>query len=171
MLQKLKDQFDARNCRILGLHIDSLKRQESFLADVNETQEVKVSFPVVADADGELSRALGLIAANAPKHTADAHRLPYSCTIVLDIDLTVRFISYYPLSVGRNWYEVLRAVDAFQLATFNQVVTPTNWRINEDVFVEPDLKTDAAKKLFPQGFHEIKPYLRITASPAINEEK
>uniref|UniRef100_K3XAE5 Thioredoxin domain-containing protein n=1 Tax=Globisporangium ultimum (strain ATCC 200006 / CBS 805.95 / DAOM BR144) TaxID=431595 RepID=K3XAE5_GLOUD len=171
MMQKLKDQFDARNCRLLALNIDSVKQQEQFLQDVNETQDVKVNFPVVADENGEISRTLGLVPASAPKHAADLHRLPFGCTIVLDVDLTVRFLSYYPICVGRNFYEVLRAVDAFQLAIFNQVVTPTNWKINEDVFVEPDITSDAAKKLFPQGFHEIKSYFRITASPAINDER
>ncbi|GAB9466174.1 hypothetical protein Gpo141_00003556 [Globisporangium polare] len=171
MLQKLKEQLDARNCRVLALHVDSLKQQALFLQDVNETQDVKVSFPVLADENGELSRSLGLVPSGAPKHAADLHRLPFSCTIVLDIDLTVRFLSYYPLCVGRNFYEVLRALDAFQLAAFNQIVTPANWKVNEDVFVEPDISSDAAKKLFPQGFHEIKPYLRITASPAISEDK
>lgn len=171
MLQKLKEQFDARNCRVLALNVDSLKQQTLFLQDVNETQDVKVSFPILADENGELSRTLGLVPAGAPKHAADLHRLPFSCTIVLDIDLTVRFLCYYPMCVGRNLYEVLRALDAFQLAVFNQIVTPTNWKVNEDVFVEPDISSDAAKKLFPQGFHEIKPYLRIAASPAISEDK
>ncbi|KAF1330699.1 Peroxiredoxin protein, partial [Globisporangium splendens] len=171
MMQKLKDQFDARSCRLLALNIDSVKQQEHFLQGVNETKDVKVSFPVIADENGEISRTLGLVPASATKHAADLHRLPFGCTIVLDIDLTVRFLSYYPICVGRNFYEVLRAVDAFQLAIFNQVVTPTNWKINEDVFVEPDITSDAAKKLFPQGFHEIRPYLRITASPAINDER
>jgi thioredoxin-dependent peroxiredoxin len=170
MLQKLADQFEARNCRVLALHIDSLSRQETFLQDVNETQEVKVGFPVMADDTGELSRSLGLVAAMAPKGAADSHKLPFSCTILLDIDLTVRYIAYYPVSVGRNLYEVLRLLDAFQLATFHQIVTPTNWKVNEDVFVEPAITSDAAKKLFPQGMYEIKSYVRITASPAITDD-
>jgi peroxiredoxin len=73
--------------------------------------------------------------------------------------------------VGRNLYEYLRALDAFQICIYNQVVTPTNWRISEDVFLEPALQSEAAKRLFPQGFYEIKPYFRITSSPAVNEQK
>ncbi|RLN62882.1 hypothetical protein BBJ29_002687 [Phytophthora kernoviae] len=146
-------------------------RPAPFLSDVNETQEVKVGFPVLADEDGELSRRLGVIAAGAPKHAADAGRLPFSCMIILDLDLTVRMLSYYPMGVGRNFYEVLRALDALQLSTFEQVVTPVNWKVSEDVFVEPDVTADAAKKLFPQGTHEIKPYLRLTASPSMGNDK
>uniref|UniRef100_H3HBZ0 Thioredoxin domain-containing protein n=1 Tax=Phytophthora ramorum TaxID=164328 RepID=H3HBZ0_PHYRM len=149
-LQKLHDQFDARNARVLALNVSSLKEQTPFLADVNETQEVKVGFPVLADEDGELSRRLGL---------------------VLDLDLTVRMMTYYPMGVGRNFYEVLRALDALQLSTFEQVVTPVNWKVSDDVFVEPDVTAVAAKKLFPQGTHEIKPYARLTASPAMGNDK
>ncbi|KAF1786665.1 Peroxiredoxin, AhpC-type [Phytophthora cactorum] len=164
-LQKLHDQFEARNARVLALHVASLREQSPFLSDVNETQEVKVGFPVLADEDGELSRRLGLVAAGAPKHAADAGRLPFSCTIVLDLDLTVRM-----LTVGRNFYEVIRALDALQLCTFEQVVTPVNWKVSDDVFVEPDVTATAAKKLFPQGTHEIKSYVRLTASPSISND-
>jgi hypothetical protein len=126
---------------------------------------------LLADEDGELSRRLGLVAAGAPKHAADAGRLPFSCTLVLDLDLTVRMLTYYPMGVGRNFYEVLRALDALQLSTFEQVVTPVNWKVSDDVFVEPDVTADAAKKLFPQGTHEIKPYVRLTASPSMGNDK
>ncbi|EGZ30088.1 hypothetical protein PHYSODRAFT_467644 [Phytophthora sojae] len=132
MLQKLHDQFEARNARVLALHVSSVREQTPFLADVNETQEVKLGFPVMADEDGELSRRLGLVAAGAPKHAADAGRLPFSCTI--------------------------------------QVVTPVNWKVSDDVFVQPDVTADAAKKLFPQGTHEIKPYVRLTASPSMGND-
>ncbi|KAG7378161.1 hypothetical protein PHYPSEUDO_010463 [Phytophthora pseudosyringae] len=169
-LQKLHDQFEDRNARVLALHVASLREQSPFLADVNETQQVKLGFPVLADEDGELSRRLGLVTAGAPKHAADAGRLPFSCTLVLDLDLTVRMLTYYPMGVGRNFYEVLRALDALQLSTFEQVVTPVNWKVSDDVFVEPDVTADAAKKLFPQGTHEIKPYVRLTASPSMGSD-
>ncbi|KAK1946912.1 1-Cys peroxiredoxin [Phytophthora citrophthora] len=169
-LQKLHDQFETRNARVLALHVASMREQTPFLSDVNETQEVKVGFPVIADEDGELSRRLGLVAIGAPKCAADAGRLPFSCTIVLDLDLTVRMLTYYPMGVGRNFYEVLRALDALQLCTFEQVVTPVNWKVSDDVFVEPDVTAEAAKKLFPQGTHEIKPYVRLTASPSMTTE-
>lgn len=94
----------------------------------------------------------------------------YSSVLITDIDLEIRFVMQYPTCVGRNIYELIRALDAIQLANFNQVVTPTNWKINDDVFIEPDVTSEAAKALFPQGFHEIKPYFRITPSPAITDE-
>lgn len=89
---------------------------------------------------------------------------------LLDLDLTVRMLVQYPISVGRNFYELLRALDAVQLATFHQVVTPANWKASDDVFIEPALSKQDAARLFPQGFHEIKPFLKLAASPAIATE-
>ncbi|CAK4669311.1 hypothetical protein LEN26_007072 [Aphanomyces euteiches] len=171
MLTKLKPQFDARNCRVLGLSISSLKQQARFIDDVNETQDVQINFPIFADESGELSRKLGLIKSSAPGDGFEHFRLPYSAAIILDIDMTARFVFYYPISIGRNLYELIRVLDGLQLAMYNQVVLPTNWKVNDDVVIEPDISSDAAKSLFPHGYHEIKPYFRITPSPAITEEQ
>jgi alkyl hydroperoxide reductase subunit AhpC len=185
MLQKLKREFDARHCRVLAVSCGRAElpvvstgdvkaagavagpaklaphvaRLVQFLADVNETQEVKVSFPVLADDEGgALARQLGM---------GEPAGAQFSCMALLDLDLTVRLLVHYPLAVGRNFYELLRALDALQLATFHQVATPANWKASDDVFVAPALAKDDAARLFPQGFHEIKPFLRLTASPAI----
>lgn len=193
MLQKLKREFDARHCRVLAVscgradllasaddaksastatitsnarHAPHVARLVQFLADVNETQEVKVSFPVLADDEsGALAKQLGL------SPPADQAAAQFSCMALLDLDLTVRMLVYYPLAVGRNFYELLRALDALQLATFHQVATPANWKASDDVFVAPALARDDAARLFPQGFHEIKPFLRLTASPAIANDE
>ncbi|ETV72528.1 hypothetical protein, variant 1 [Aphanomyces astaci] len=102
MLTKLKPQFDARNCRVLGLSVGSLKQQARFLDDVNETQDVQVNFPIFADESGDLSRTLGLISPSAPVHGSEHFKLPYSAAFLLDIDMIVQFVFYYPVAVGRN---------------------------------------------------------------------
>jgi alkyl hydroperoxide reductase subunit AhpC len=84
-----------------------VKQQAKFLADVNETQDVQVNFPIFADESGELTRSLGLVSPTAPANGAEHYRLPYSAAIIVDIDLVVRFIFYYPISIGRNLYEVI----------------------------------------------------------------
>ena len=165
-LAKLKSEFDARNCRILGLHVSTAERQDTFIAHVNETQEVEVNFPLIYDIDAKISKRNGLVPQDFDSVTKP---FKYSTILLYDLDLTLRFSMQYPTSVGRNIYEVIRALDALQLSKFNQVVTPTNWKVNDDVFVEPDVTSEAAKLLFPQGFHEIKPYFRITPSPAVVE--
>ncbi|OQR95140.1 peroxidase [Achlya hypogyna] len=171
MLAKLKPQFDVRNCRVLGLSIGSLKEQARFIEDVNETQDVQVNFPIFADESGLLSRMLGLVHATAPAAGTDHGFLPYSAAYIIDVDMAVRFVFQYPMSIGRNLYEFIRVLDGLQLAAYNQIVLPTNWKINDDVFVEPDITSDAAKALFPNGFHEIKPYFRVTPAPVISEDQ
>ncbi|RHY98988.1 hypothetical protein DYB35_011206 [Aphanomyces astaci] len=167
MLTKLKSQFDARNCRVLGLSVGSPR----FLDDVNETQDVQVNFPIFADESGDLSRTLGLISPSAPVHGSEHFKLPYSAAFLLDIDMIVQFVFYYPVAVGRNLYEFIRVLDGLQLTAYNQVVLPTNWKVNDDVFIEPDITSDAAKALFPHGFHELKPYFRVTPSPTLTEDQ
>lgn len=172
VLHRLAGQLTARHCRVLAVSGGVASKREllAFLADVNETQDVRVGFPVVADVDGELCRALGLVAATAPPRQADANLLPLSAALLLDLDSTVRLALYYPVAVGRNFYELLRALDALQLATFHPVVTPANWRVSDDVFVAPSLDAGDAKRLFPQGVHEVKPFLRLTAAPSLGDD-
>ncbi|EQC41185.1 hypothetical protein SDRG_01161 [Saprolegnia diclina VS20] len=171
MLAKLKPQFDVRNCRVLGLSIGSLKNQARFLDDVNETQDTQVNFPIFADESGLLSRMLGLVNPTSAPSSADHAVLPYSAAFLMDVDMVIRFAFYYPMSIGRNLYEFIRVLDGLQLAAYNQVVLPTNWKINDDVFVEPDISSEAAKALFPNGFHEIKPYFRVTPAPVLSEDQ
>lgn len=156
MLAKLKSEFDARDCRLLAINVTSLESQKDFIADVNETQDVALNFPIMADPHSKtLSKLCG-----PPPHLS-------SSMILLDTEHNVQMVWSYPTCVGKNLYEVLRALDALQVCLYNQVVTPTNWQINDDVFIEPGVTTEAAKQLFPQGFHEIKSYFRITPSPAV----
>lgn len=145
-----------------------MENQSSFLIDVNATQDVSIDFPVLTDPDGKLSQKLGIV----PNDFHVVHSpCKYSTVLVIDMDLTIQFRIQYPISVGRNIYEMIRSLDAIQLALYNQVVTPSNWKVNDDVFVEPKVTSEAAKTLFPQGFHEIKPYFRITPSPAVMDNE
>ena len=135
---------------------------------MNETQDVTINFPILTDTTGEMSKKLGVV---PPEFTIEARDFRYDTVLVVDMDMNVRIAMQYPCSVGRNIYEIIRSLDAIQLAIYNQIVTPTNWKINDDVFIEPDVTSEAAKDLFPLGFHEIKPYFRITPSPAITDDE
>nr|CCA23802.1 Peroxidase putative [Albugo laibachii Nc14] len=169
ILQKLSAQFEARQCRIMGLHIATLSQQRQFLQHVADTQKVQLKFPIIADPDAHLFHRLGLCQENAAECAADVYSLQFSATILVDLDLNVQHISYYPISTGRNFYETLRMLDALQLARFHRVVTPCNWKMNDDVFVDPLLTNEDAKAFFPQGYHEIQPYLRLTSSTALDQ--
>lgn len=139
---------------------------ETLVLHVNETQDTSIPFPVICDHDATISKDLGLVPRD---FEIEKQRFRFSTAMILDLDASIKCKVQYPTTVGRNFYEVLRTIDALQLASQNRIVTPTNWKINDDVFIDPDITPSAAKKLFPQGFHEIKAYFRITPSPATSD--
>lgn len=153
----------------MGLHIATLVQQRQFLQHVNDTHKAQPNFPIIADADAHLFHRLCLCQENAAECVADVYSLQYSATILIDLNHIIQSISYYPISTGRNFYETLRFVDALELANSHRVVTPCNWKMNDDVFIDPLLTNSDARALFLQGYHEIQPYLRLTSSTALEQ--
>ena len=124
-----------------------------------------MTFPVFADTDGAVSKALGLVRPGTTSGNAAKSVIPACLTLIIDIDKRIRFISQYPSTTGRNFYEVLRVVDTLQLTLFHAVATPANWMQGEDVFVRNDISANAAGSMFPKGFVVIKDWFRITPQP------
>lgn len=158
---KLENEFKQRNCKIIGLSVDSVESHELWIRDINETQQVTVNFPIVADEDGEIAKKFAF--AN------DFGKIVSRVLYLIDPHRRVKLCLQYPSNVGRNFYEVLRALDALQLGAAHPIGTPANWRAGEDVFILPELDNDSAVKEFPRGFTSIKPYLRITPAPDVEE--
>ncbi|GBG33384.1 1-Cys peroxiredoxin [Hondaea fermentalgiana] len=161
MVSKLQDEFEARNCKILGLSRDTVDAHEAWIKEINETQETEVNFPVIADEDGEISQLLGV--ANARGNIVN--RTLY----IIDPNRDCQLSIVYPENTGRNFYEVLRTLDSLQLTSYHAVGTPANWAAGEDVVILPDVPEEKAEELFPKGFTTIKPYLRITPMPDLSE--
>ena len=166
MVSKLHDEFKARNCKILGLSVDSVEQHELWIKDINETQETKVLFPVVADEDGEVASKF-CFAASTSTQEGTKVAIKSRALYLIDPFRRVQLAMMYPSNVGRNFYEIIRTLDALQLGSFHQIGTPANWKAGEDVFILPEVDDDKARTLFPKGFTSIKPYLRITPSPEI----
>jgi len=167
MAAKIKPEFDSRNCKMLGLTIASLEEHDIWMQDINMLTSTEVNFPLIADEDGEISKLLGMIdTPNMPKDgVAKRFKLPLSSVIILDIDRTVQMHMVYSASTGRNFYEVLRALDSLQMTLYHQCATPAHWKNGEDVFILQHLNGAAAKLAFPSGFSELKPYYRVTPQP------
>ena len=163
MLAKLAPEFSARNCKVIGLSIDSVDSHEAWIKDVNETQDTEVEFPIIADEKGEIARSLGMCPPQAPH--AVSGEVTVRALYIISPQRTVQMKMTYPTNVGRNFYEVLRCLDALQLSEYHQVGTPANWKNGEDVLILPHVDDVAAKDLFPKGFTPIKPYLRVTPMP------
>ena len=158
----LKDEFTKRNVKVLALSVDPVDKHLSWISDINETQNCSVEFPIIADDDKKVSELYDFIHPNASA-TATVRSL-----VIIGPDKTVKLIITYPASTGRNFVEVLRAVDSLQLTANYSVATPANWKEGEKVIVVPAISTEDAIVKFPKGVEVIKPYLRYTPQPNID---
>lgn len=155
----LKDEFAKRNVKVLAVSVDPLDKHDGWVKDINETQNTTVNFPLIADADRNVSTLYDMIHPNASA-TATVRSL-----FIIGPDKLVKLIITYPASTGRNFVEVLRVIDSLQLTANHSVATPANWTQGEDVIVVPAVSTEDAIKKFPKGVKVVKPYLRYTPQP------
>jgi thioredoxin-dependent peroxiredoxin len=157
---RLKKEFEKRNVKIISLSVDGLESHLGWINDINETQQTKVNFPMIADPEAKIAHLYGMI------HPHTNETFTVRSVFIIDPDKKVRLMMTYPASTGRNFSEILRVVDSLQLTTYHSVATPANWRQGEDCIIAPSI-TDPKemKKKFPKGWKELKPYLRITPQP------
>jgi thioredoxin-dependent peroxiredoxin len=155
----LKEEFAKRNTKVLAVSVDPLDKHEGWINDINETQNVEVDFPILADPDRKISELYDMIHPNASL-TATVRSL-----FIIGADKKVKLIITYPASTGRNFVEVLRVIDSLQLTANYSVATPADWKDGEDVIVVPAVSTEDALKKFDKGVNVIKPYLRYTPQP------
>ncbi len=157
---KLKDQFAQRGVKVLALSVDPVESHLKWIDDINETQDTRVNFPIIADADRKVSELYDLIHPNAND------TLTVRSLFIIDPNKKVRLIITYPASTGRNFNEILRVIDSLQLTDEHKVATPANWEDGDEVVIVPSLKDEEEiKRRFPQGYRAVTPYLRLTPQP------
>ncbi|HCE6608381.1 TPA: peroxiredoxin [Pseudomonas aeruginosa] len=157
---KLKDQFAQRGVKVLALSVDPVDSHLKWIDDINETQDTRVNFPIIADADRKVSELYDLIHLNAND------TLTVRSLFIIDPNKKVRLIITYPASTGRNFNEILRVIDSLQLTDEHKVATPANWEDGDEVVIVPSLKDEEEiKRRFPKGYRAVKPYLRLTPQP------
>ena len=163
---RLKPEFDKRNTKAIGLSIDPVSDHKTWLKDIEETQGYGVNFPLIGDADLVVSKLYDMIHPNASggKRTAIDNSTVRS-VFIIGPDKKVKAMLIYPMSVGRNFDEVIRLLDAIQLNAKHTVATPVNWKQGEDVIIPPSVSDEDAKKKYPNGFKTLKPYLRTVSQP------
>ncbi len=155
----LKPEFDKRGVKIVGLSVDPVEDHREWSKDIEETQGHAPNYPMIADHDRKVADLYGMIHPNA------LETMTVRSVFLIDPNKRVRLILTYPASTGRNFEEILRAIDSIQLTETRKVATPVNWRPGEDVIIVPQLSDDDAKALFPDGWDEQKPYLRVVKQP------
>ena len=155
----LQNEFEKRNVKVLAVSVDPLDKHHGWIKDINETQNVSVAFPIIADEDKKVANLYGMIHPNA------SETFTVRSLFVIGPDKKVKLTITYPASTGRNFVEVLRVIDSLQLTANHSVATPADWKHGEDVIVVPAVSTDDAIKKFPKGVKIVKPYLRYTPQP------
>jgi len=162
VVAKLKPEFDKRNVKVIGLSVDGLDNHDKWVNDIKETQGYKPNFPIIADENRKVSDLYGMI------HPKANDTLTVRSVFLIGPDKKVKLILTYPASAGRNFDEILRVIDSLQLTANYKVATPANWKHGEDVIIAGTVSDEDAKKLFPNGWKTVKPYLRTIKQPVSN---
>ena len=155
----LKGEFEKRNVKALALSVDDVDSHNSWINDINETQNVNVDFPIIADEDRKIAEMYDMI------HPKASATFTVRSLFIIAPDKTIKLMITYPASTGRNFNEVLRVIDSLQLTANYSVATPADWKDGEDVIIVPAVKNEEIPAKFPKGHTEIKPYLRTTPQP------
>ncbi|MFE1746075.1 peroxiredoxin [Coleofasciculus sp. H7-2] len=157
---RLKPEFDKRNVKAIALSVDDVNSHKGWVGDIEETQNVGLNYPILADPDKKVSDLYDMIHPNA------ANTVTVRSVFVIDPKKKLRLTFTYPPSTGRNFDELLRVIDSLQLTDNYSVATPVNWKEGDDCVIVPSLKDpEVLKEKFPKGYTEIKPYLRMTPQP------
>jgi len=166
-MAKIQPEFEKRNVKIIGLSVDPLDRHEGWAADIEETQGARPNYPIIGDADFNVSKLYGMLPASTSgdaKTRTPADNMTVRNVFVIGPDKKVKLILVYPMTTGRNFDEVLRVIDSLQLTAKHKVATPVNWKQGENVIIAGSMNNEEAKQVFGT-WDEPKPYIRIVPQP------
>jgi alkyl hydroperoxide reductase subunit AhpC len=162
-MAKIESEFQSRNCKLIGLSVDSVDDHIEWKKDIEETQNASVNYPLIADQDLKIAKLYNMLPANEPndvQRTALTNATVRS-VFLIDPEKKIRMMLTYPMTTGRNFDEILRVLDSIQLSSRKKVATPANWNKSDEVIIVPAVSDEEAKELFGE-FRKIKPYLRYT---------
>jgi thioredoxin-dependent peroxiredoxin len=166
-MAKIKPEFDRRGVKVIGLSVDPLDRHEDWARDIEETQGHAPNYPIISDADFNVSKLYGMLPADIsgdPTERTPADNQTVRNVFVIGPDKKVKLILVYPMTTGRNFDEVLRVIDSLQLTATHKVATPAQWQQGGDVIIAGSVSNDDAKEIFGE-WQEPKPYIRIVPQP------
>jgi alkyl hydroperoxide reductase subunit AhpC len=167
-MAKLKPDFDKRNVKIIGLSVDPVEKHKGWAKDIEETQGYAPNFPMIGDPTLAISKLYEMLPATAGD-TAEGRTAADNQTVrnvyVIGPDKKIKLVISYPMTTGRNFDEVLRVIDSLQLTAKHKVSTPVNWKQGDDVIIAGSVNNDDARKIWPSGWKEPKPYIRIVPQP------
>ncbi len=166
-MARLAPEFAKRNCKVIGLSVDPVSSHGKWAIDIEETQGVRVDYPMIGDPELNNAKLYDMLPADAGT-TSDGRTAATNATVrtvfVIGPDKKIKLMLSYPMSTGRNFDEVLRVLDSMQLTASHKVATPVNWKPG-DVIILPAVTDEEAKQKYPGGWTAPKPYLRIVPQP------
>ena len=167
-MAKLKPDFDKRNVKIIGLSVDPVEKHRGWSKDIQETQGYAPNYPMIGDPSLAISILYEMLPVNSGD-TSEGRTAADNQTVrnvfIIGPDKKIKLILVYPMTVGRNFDEVLRVIDSLQLGAKHKISTPVNWKQGEDVIIAGSVSDEDAKKQYPQGWKSPKPYIRIVPQP------
>ena len=167
-MARIEPEFEKRGVKIVGLSVDPIEKHADWAEDIAETQGAKPEYPIISDADFEISKAYGMLPADVsgdPLDRTPADNQTVRNVFVVGPDKKIKLILVYPMTTGRNFDEVLRVIDSLQLTANHKVATPAQWQQGDDVIIAGSVSNDEAKETYPDGWEEPKPYIRIVPQP------
>jgi thioredoxin-dependent peroxiredoxin len=165
-MARIKPEFDRRNAKIIALSADPVDDHKRWASDIEETQGAAPNYPIIGDSELKVAKMYDMLPAEAtPGKRTPADNATVRTVFVIGPDKKIKLMLFYPMTTGRNFDEILRALDSMQLTAKHKVATPAQWKQGQDVIIAGSVSDDEAKKLFPQGWKAPKPYLRITQQP------
>ena len=168
-LAKMKPEFDARNVKVIGLSVDPVSDHIKWLEDIKDVTGSKPNYPIIADERLEVAKLYNMLEDDAGVESMGRTAVDNQTVrtvFIIRPDKRIGLFLTYPMATGRNFNEILRAIDSMQLTVTHKVATPANWNKGEDVIIVPAVKDDEAKKLYPNGWKTLKPYLRKVPDPS-----
>ena len=168
-MARIKPEFDRRGVKVIGLSVDPLGRHAEWAKDIEETQGTALNYPIISDADFNVSKLYGMLPSSVegdPLVRTPADNQAVRNVFVIGPDKKVKLILIYPMTTGRNFDEVLRVIDSLQLTAKHKVATPAQWQPGDKVIIAGSVSNDQAKELWPEGWEEPKPYIRIVPQPS-----
>ncbi len=173
-MAKIKPEFDRRNTKIIGLSVDPVDKHSDWASDIEETQGHAPNYPMIGDADFNVSKLYGMLpneTSGDPANRTAVDNQTVRNVFVIGPDKKIKLILTYPMSTGRNFDEVIRVIDSLQLTADHKVATPVNWQQGDDVIIAGSVSEDEAKETYPDGWESPKPYIRIVPQPAGERSK
>ena len=167
-MASIEPEFAERGVKIIGLSIDPIDRHEEWASDIEETQGTAPNYPIISDVDFNVAKLYGMLPADVSGDPADrtpADNQTVRNVFVIGPDKKIKLILIYPMTTGRNFDEVLRVIDSLQLTAEHKVATPAQWQPGDDVIIAGSVSNDQAKEIYPEGWEEPRPYIRIVPQP------